>query len=60
VDRRADVARRAEIVAVQMNGVRQAELFANPRELRHDHARREIAVALDGRSELLAILAPLP
>ena len=60
VERRGNVSRRTEIVAVQMHRVRQAELVANPSQLRHDRAGRQSAVAFDRRRQLLGVLAPLP
>ena len=56
----ADVARCAQIVAVQVHRVRQSQFIADAGQLRDDRTGREFAVALDGCVELPCIAAPLP
>ena len=60
VHRGGDVSRRTEVVAVQVHWVRKAELVANPGELRHNHPGSQLAVSIDGRRELLGVVAIFP
>ena len=55
-----DVARGAQVVAVQVQRVRQAHLIDHPGQAGNDRGGGRLAVAVDGLMELLGILAPLP
>ena len=59
-ERGGDVARRAEVVAVQVQRVRQAQLIDDLGQAGDDLRRRDLAVAGDRLVQLLGVLAPLP
>ena len=60
LDRRLEVAGDAEVVAVQVDRMRQMEIVGDGREVRDDHRRRHPVVAFDRRVQRVRVLAPLP
>ena len=60
LERRGDVAGHAQVVAVQVQRVRQAQLVDDAGQARDDLRRRHLAVAGDRLGEPLGVLAPLP
>ena len=58
--RGVEIARGAEVVAVQVNGMWQVQFVTNLGQAVYDHRRRQLVVARNNFAHLLGVVAPLP